>query len=259
MRPVAAPARLLRLCGGRRESARQRTWIATLRFATLGLIAGAALAGCAVGPDFQPPAPPMPANYAGASAANATRPNDPGDARAADPARWWRALNDRELDALIDRAIAASPTLEIALNRLQQARAQEAVVVGAALPALEAQRGRGVRHRKRFGPRPRRANAGVRREWRRRVERDQPGRLRCRLADRPVRQIPARDRGGAVRRRGCGSRAQHGAGRAGCRCDPRLPRPARIANAACGAAQGHRGRAEVRRFRSGALQPRYHQ
>ena len=141
MRPVAAPARLLRLCGGRRESARQRTWIATLRFATLGLIAGGALAGCAVGPDFQPPAPPMPANYAGASAANATRPNDPGDARAADPARWWRALNDRELDALIDRAIAASPTLEIALNRLQQARAQEAVVVGAALPALEASEG----------------------------------------------------------------------------------------------------------------------
>ena len=141
MRPVAAPARLLRLCGGRRESARQRTWIATLRFATLGLIAGAALAGCAVGPDFQPPAPPMPANYAGASAANATRPNDPGGNRAADPARWWRALNDRELDALIDRAIAASPTLEIALNRLQQARAQEAVVVGAALPALEASEG----------------------------------------------------------------------------------------------------------------------
>jgi NodT family efflux transporter outer membrane factor (OMF) lipoprotein len=35
---------------------------------------------------------------------------------------------------LVERAIAASPTLEIALDRLQQARAQEAVVIGAALP-----------------------------------------------------------------------------------------------------------------------------
>jgi NodT family efflux transporter outer membrane factor (OMF) lipoprotein len=101
------------------------------------------LAGCAVGPDFQPPASPVPASFAGAPAANAERPTDRGDNRAADPARWWRALNDRELDALIDRAIAASPTLEIALNRLQQARAQEAVVIGAALPAAEASGGGG--------------------------------------------------------------------------------------------------------------------
>ena len=48
--------------------------------------------------------------------------------------QWWRTLHDRELNSLVDRAIAASPTLEIALDRLQQARAQEAVVIGAALP-----------------------------------------------------------------------------------------------------------------------------
>ena len=58
-----------------------------------------------------------------------------------DTAKWWRALHDRELDSLIDRAIAGSPTLEIALERLQQARAEEAVVIGAALPALEASEG----------------------------------------------------------------------------------------------------------------------
>ena len=44
---------------------------------------------------------------------------------------------------MIDRAIAASPTLEIALERLQQARAQEAVVIGAALPAAGASEGGG--------------------------------------------------------------------------------------------------------------------
>ena len=36
-----------------------------------------------------------------------------------------------------ERALAASPALEIALDRLQQARAQELVVIGAALPAAE--------------------------------------------------------------------------------------------------------------------------
>ena len=56
---------------------------------------------------------------------------------------WWRTLHDRELDSLVERAIAASPTLEIALDRLQQARAQEAVVVGAALPAAGATAGGG--------------------------------------------------------------------------------------------------------------------
>ena len=40
-------------------------------------------------------------------------------------------------NSLVERAIAASPTLEIALDRLQQARAQELVVIGAALPAAE--------------------------------------------------------------------------------------------------------------------------
>jgi outer membrane protein TolC len=57
--------------------------------------------------------------------------------------KWWPTLHDRELDALIDRAIAASPTLEIALDRLQQARAQEVVVIGAALPMARGTAGGG--------------------------------------------------------------------------------------------------------------------
>jgi NodT family efflux transporter outer membrane factor (OMF) lipoprotein len=63
------------------------------------------------------------------------------ESRASSSTRWWHTLHDRELDSLIDRAIAGSPTLDIALNRIQQARAQEAVVIGAALPAAEAAEG----------------------------------------------------------------------------------------------------------------------
>jgi len=58
-----------------------------------------------------------------------------------DPAAWWRALHDRELDALVDRAIAESPTLEVALDRMQQARAQVAMLVGVSLPMLQASEG----------------------------------------------------------------------------------------------------------------------
>jgi NodT family efflux transporter outer membrane factor (OMF) lipoprotein len=102
--------------------------------AILGTLAFFGLASCAVGPDYHPPEPPIPESFvAAASRANIRQ--------AAVAAKWWRTLHDRELDSLIDRAIAASPTLEIALNRLQQARAQEAVVIGAALPAAEASEG----------------------------------------------------------------------------------------------------------------------
>ncbi len=80
----------------------------------------------------------MPAGFA---VAGATSQHAAADRRVADTTQWWRTLHDRELDSLIDRAIAASPTLEIALDRLQQARAQEFVVIGSALPMLGASEG----------------------------------------------------------------------------------------------------------------------
>jgi NodT family efflux transporter outer membrane factor (OMF) lipoprotein len=80
----------------------------------------------------------LPADFVAASSPKAV--NDQRSGRVAD-ARWWRMLHDRELNSLIDRAIVASPNLAIALERLQQARAQEAVVIGAALPAAEGTEG----------------------------------------------------------------------------------------------------------------------
>jgi NodT family efflux transporter outer membrane factor (OMF) lipoprotein len=53
-------------------------------------------------------------------------------------ATWWRALNDEELDSLVDRAVKSNLDLEIALDRLQQARTYETVVVGHALPDVDA-------------------------------------------------------------------------------------------------------------------------
>jgi NodT family efflux transporter outer membrane factor (OMF) lipoprotein len=53
-------------------------------------------------------------------------------------ATWWRALNDEKLNSLVDRAVKSNLDLEIALDRLQQARTYEAVVLGYALPEVDA-------------------------------------------------------------------------------------------------------------------------
>jgi NodT family efflux transporter outer membrane factor (OMF) lipoprotein len=106
------------------------------RAAILGAFMSAALTSCAVGPDYLPPSPPLPPNFA-ATPSSLSAPSNRDADRPLEATHWWRLLHDRELDSLVERALAASPTLEIALDRLQQARAQELVVIGAALPSAE--------------------------------------------------------------------------------------------------------------------------
>lgn len=96
----------------------------------------ASLAGCAAGPAYRRPEVHAPAEYTAGAGGAATTP-------AVDPARWWRALHDAELDSLIERAIKANPDLEIALARLQAARTFESGVLGRALPNAELTAGGG--------------------------------------------------------------------------------------------------------------------
>jgi NodT family efflux transporter outer membrane factor (OMF) lipoprotein len=89
-----------------------------LGVATVAGAAGLLLAGCVVGPNYK--GPPVVAPHAMAAKAFVRA----GDASAAAPrARWWTALNDAELDRLIDAALAASPDLEAAQARLRESRA----------------------------------------------------------------------------------------------------------------------------------------
>jgi NodT family efflux transporter outer membrane factor (OMF) lipoprotein len=105
----------------------------------VGLALTAALGACAVGPTYRAPTADLPAAYAAAT--------DPGP-RTATPefATWWRRLNDTELDSLVDRAVQSNLDIAIALDRLQQARTYEVVVVGHALPEIDASgaQGRGT-------------------------------------------------------------------------------------------------------------------
>jgi multidrug efflux system outer membrane protein len=95
---------------------------AFLRFLSGGrpamIMPGLLFAGCAVGPDYQKPATPLPATYSETSPWKIAAPRDdlPKD-------NWWTLFGDAGLDALEHEAGAASPTLRAAVARRDQARA----------------------------------------------------------------------------------------------------------------------------------------
>jgi outer membrane protein, multidrug efflux system len=93
----------------------RRLW---LRWAVAALLP---LAGCTVGPDYRPPPTPMPAQFAEAAGAQA---------EPAAVAAWWKSAGDPELDALVARALAANPDMDIAASRVRAARFAE-IVAGA--------------------------------------------------------------------------------------------------------------------------------
>ncbi|HEV7384772.1 MAG TPA: TolC family protein, partial [Phenylobacterium sp.] len=81
------------------------------------LACAAALAACAVGPDYRPPPTP-----AGAQAALVSL-NPAAETVAAPPDDWWRLYNDPLLDRLIGEAFAANADLAAAEANLSAARA----------------------------------------------------------------------------------------------------------------------------------------
>jgi len=105
------------------------------------VILAACVAGCEVGPNYQRPATTMPSSFV--ASAPATQPT-----AQVDEARWWKALNDPELNWLVGRAVESNLDLQIAVARLQEAREQEYAAIGVALPEMEADgavaRGSGV-------------------------------------------------------------------------------------------------------------------
>ncbi len=94
------------------------------------LALAAALASCAVGPDYKSPDAATPDRFVAeveAQAQGGPRPN-------IDIREWWRGLRDAELNSLVDRALSANLDLEVALNRIQDARARLAAVSATEYP-----------------------------------------------------------------------------------------------------------------------------
>jgi len=83
------------------------------------------LAGCALGPDFKRPDAPAGAHVVIAPQAEALRTEGASqrfDASADVPARWWTLLGSPALDALVDGALAHSPTVAAAQAALRQSQ-----------------------------------------------------------------------------------------------------------------------------------------
>jgi NodT family efflux transporter outer membrane factor (OMF) lipoprotein len=102
----------------------------------VGLTTAALAAGCAVGPDFQPPAAPDATRYTreplGTGTASAPVAGGQAQRFVQDmgiASQWWDVFHSRELSALIERAIKANPSMEQAIAALRVAeentRAQE--------------------------------------------------------------------------------------------------------------------------------------
>jgi NodT family efflux transporter outer membrane factor (OMF) lipoprotein len=103
------------------------------RYAFLGLGALATLlAGCTVGPDFFSPRLKLPAQFT-------ERPATPAEIALTDAelTRWWSSFDDPTLDQLIDQAIAGNLDLQIARQRLIEAREQRIEVAAGALPSVD--------------------------------------------------------------------------------------------------------------------------
>jgi len=102
------------------------------RFLIVGLASAAALASCAAVPKLgEPPRPAGPQAFAAARSFDAPAAAWPTD-------RWWTAYGDTQLDALMDEALAGSPTLSQAAARVRAAEAQAQQARGATLPSLSA-------------------------------------------------------------------------------------------------------------------------
>lgn len=91
----------------------------------------AALAGCALGPDYVAPTLPLSSAYIG-QAAIAARPQPP---QLADGEAWWRGFGDPLLNATIERALAQNLDLAQAAARVSQAQAGLRIATAALLPS----------------------------------------------------------------------------------------------------------------------------
>ncbi len=115
------------------------------RISAVAVFACVVLTGCAVGPNFQPPAAPSTKTYTERALPPETE-KAPGPGGAAQrfthgkdiPGQWWTLFHSEMLDRLIRRALARSPTLAAARATLRQAMEARRAQFGALFPRVDA-------------------------------------------------------------------------------------------------------------------------
>ena len=92
----------------------------------------AAAGGCAVGPDYHPPAPAaVPATWQALPGGGVTD-------RQIGTAEWWKGFGDPMLNSLVGRALASNPDLRAVEARLRQSRAVREMSAAGLRPTLDA-------------------------------------------------------------------------------------------------------------------------
>ncbi len=125
--------------------ARVGRWTGGLADAATAVLGVVLLSGCAVGPDFRRPAPPALASYTRSSLARTTTSADVpgGEAQRLVPEQhlspgWWMLFESPPLNALMEKALNASPTLIGAQAALRQAWELVYAQQGAFFPTIQA-------------------------------------------------------------------------------------------------------------------------
>lgn len=93
------------------------------------VLAATMFAGCAVGPNYEPPATQMPENWAAELAGGET-------AKDAELLTWWMVLNDPLLDSLIEQARENNLDLQLASARIREARAVRGLAMAGFWPFI---------------------------------------------------------------------------------------------------------------------------
>lgn len=124
---------------------RAKITTAVAQSALLAALLSALLAGCAVGPDFHRPAPPVASRFTTTALPAQTRSAaiQGGAAQrlaaGADiPGLWWELFRSQKLDALMQEAIARNPDLASARAALRQADELYKAQRGTLLPTVDA-------------------------------------------------------------------------------------------------------------------------
>jgi multidrug efflux system outer membrane protein len=93
------------------------------------------LTGCMVGPNFQRPHEPVPAQWSGPLP---PPPPHPLTVEETELASWWTVFDDRILTSLIDRAVRSNLDLKLAEARIRQARAARGIAASGLGPTVDA-------------------------------------------------------------------------------------------------------------------------
>lgn len=119
--------------------------VSTNRFSLTTLLISAALAGCAVGPDFKRPVAPTADSYSPKAMpeATASAPVSGGEPQRFNPTvdipfDWWTLFQSPQINSLIKRAFKANPSIESAQAALRQAQENAAAQNGFFYPTVGA-------------------------------------------------------------------------------------------------------------------------